>query len=133
MNAKWYAKEGSEERTAVVTSMVRALKKGMEDEPEVAMSALGVVVGAVRSLPLTVEEAAEVVEMVRGRVVSTVKADAVGAEVTHHDQMVTAAVKVAKELDAVVDADRTLVGLKQTEAWQALKSALKSRTQPGQA
>ena len=130
MNAKWYAKEGADDRAAVVASMLRALTKGMDDEPEVAMSALGVVGGVVRSLPLTVEEAAEVVELVRGRVASAVKADAVGAEVTQHEEMVRSAVKVAKELDALVDTDRTLVGLKETEAWRALQTALKSRAQP---
>ena len=132
MQARWYAKEGGEEREVVVAAMVRAVREGVEDEAEVAMSALGVVVGLVRSLPLTVEEAGEVVELVRGRVESVVKADAVGAEVTQHDEMVRAAVKVAKQLDAVVEADRTLTGLKGTDAWQALQKALHTRTQRGQ-
>ena len=129
MNARWYSAEDSGERAAACASVLSALRKGLSDDAEVRVSALSAVAGALRSLPLTVTQAVEVVALLRASVEAVAKADAVGAEVTQHEEMLRAAVSATREAAAVVESDRTLAALRTTDDWRALDAAVRKRTQ----
>jgi hypothetical protein len=96
-------------RPTVDTAVSPALKVGLDDEGEGAddRPGPGAVVGVMSCLPLKVDEGVHVVRLVTAKVGSELKADAVGGEVTQHEELVRVAVKGAKEVDGVVQSDRT--------------------------
>ena len=136
MNSRWYDEHNNgqaatitAEREAVVRSVREAIISGLEDEAEVAVAVLAVVPLVVRTVPLTPSDVESIAVGIQQRLTNAVRADAVGAEVQQHDEMVDVGLRVVEEMAAMLDDDAVLVGVKSTEAWRTLEAAVKQRQQ----
>ena len=135
MNSRWYDEHSVQaatviaERGAVVRSVRESLTYGLEDEAEVAVAVLAMVPPVVRTVPLAPSDVETLAVGMRQRLVTEVRADAVGAELQQHDEMVTVTLRVVSEVAGMLEDDATLIAVRSSESWRALEVAAKQRQQ----
>ena len=136
MNSRWFDEHASgqaaavaAEREAAVRSVRDALSSGLQDEAEVAVAVLAVVPPVVRTVPLATADVEALAATMGQRLVTGAKADAVGAEVQQHNEMLAVGVRVVEEIAGMLEEDSVLSVVRSTEAWRALEAAVKQRQQ----
>ena len=134
MNSRWYDEHNqaaavTTEREAAVRSLREALINGLQDEAEVAVAVLAVVSPVVRTLPLAPSDVEALAVGMQQRLMSGVRADAVGAELQVHAELVANGVRVVEEVGGMLEEDAALRVVKASESWSALEGTVKQKKQ----
>ena len=129
MNSRWFTdtEAPAPERDAVIGSVADSLTAGLDDAVEVQVAVLPLLGAVLRCLPLQPAHVLRLAKALRGKVDSVVRADAVGSEVQQHAEMVQAALKAGKEMEAALAADRTLASVRDSSDWKALLVSMQRR------
>jgi len=132
MNSRWYnddvsAPGAAAERDVVVSNMLDSIKAGLEDEVEVQVPVLPVLGCVLGCLPLQAVHVLQLVSLLQGRLDSVVRADAVGSEVTQHEEMMQAALRAGKAIQAALEEDRKLSSVGDSSEWKRLEASMQRR------